>query len=373
MSQHWERLVDGPRGRLLCALLAQDAERRQRSIPGGGPLGHAMFLTEVGRPGVPFRASNGPGTTADAEHTEFRPTSPEALRTALAGVPVVEPVADGLPGLLEQVADDAWYWQPRQRRDVLLAEPTMVELLRPWAESLGTINDTSWWHDPMDAGDQWFVHPPGERNDDFWNGPVSGRLAEQVAEEVARNEQARALQDADPDAQIAGFWWSTPLGGRSTTRRWPGGRPDPDDPDVAPRRHDPIEVTVLEDRHWDVDKVSWQRLRVPDGVRVLEIDAAEPWVELCREFPLDLSASRGSVWHDCTGRAGDWVVPDWSQVSRRWDGVHLSLAAWLELAGRPLPLDDRRASLIAGWSPDETDWLVDLPLVGPEQEPPHAR
>ncbi|WP_345472631.1 hypothetical protein QMQ05_02165 [Glutamicibacter ectropisis] len=64
-------------------------------------------------------------------------------------------------------------------------------------------------------------------------------------------------------------------------------------------------------------------------------------------------------WYHVTGRDGAWVIPDWLAVSRKYDAVHLSIGAYLELAGGSLTVDDTYATLIAGWDPDTTYWFID--------------
>jgi hypothetical protein len=45
-------------------------------------------------------------------------------------------------------------------------------------------------------------------------------------------------------------------------------------------------------------------------------------------------------------------------VAEEADAVHLTVAGYLAAAGRALPVDDRRASVIAGWAPDTTFWFA---------------
>jgi len=97
-------------------------------------------------------------------------------------------------------------------------------------------------------------------------------------------------------------------------------------------------------------------VRSPDrGRGVARLD------ELCRANPLEVTASRRHDWFRTTGRHGAWVIPDWQAVEGEWDAVHLSVAAYLALAGRAIEVDGERASVIAGWSPDTTWWLTEPP------------
>lgn len=64
-------------------------------------------------------------------------------------------------------------------------------------------------------------------------------------------------------------------------------------------------------------------------------------------------------WERATGRWGRWVIPDWPRVADSYDGVHLTAAGYLSAAGTAIDVDTDIASVIAGWSPDETYWLTD--------------
>lgn len=122
----------------------------------------------------------------------------------------------------------------------------------------------------------------------------------------------------------------------------------------------------------------------PDA-RTAEIRTPEDWAELCRRYPLDVTAQRRHVWFETTGRKGRWVIPDWSRVAEEFDGVHVGLAGYLQTAGAVIDVgscfpgeghghlgeeseaiptagdtDDRTASVLAGWHPDTTFWLNDV-------------
>lgn len=98
-----------------------------------------------------------------------------------------------------------------------------------------------------------------------------------------------------------------------------------------------------------------------------EIDGAQAWAELCRHHSVDVTAERRHDWSRVTGRAGPWVVPDWATIARDYHGVHLTAAAYLGVAGTPIRVDGRSASLVAGWNPDQTYWLSDVPVPAPGQ------
>ncbi|WP_434613259.1 hypothetical protein [Arthrobacter sp. A5] len=82
---------------------------------------------------------------------------------------------------------------------------------------------------------------------------------------------------------------------------------------------------------WPVeDSFGWQgataeQIIVPFGARIYEIDGPEACAELDRRYPLEVTASRRHDWYRTTGRDGCW------------------------------------ATVPAGWNPDQTYWLRDIP------------
>lgn len=100
---------------------------------------------------------------------------------------------------------------------------------------------------------------------------------------------------------------------------------------------------------------------------MFEIDSPSAWAGLWRDYPLDVTATRRG-WAGATGRDGGWVIPDWEAMAEDWDGVHLTIAAYLECATTAIEVGDGVASVIAGWNPDETFWLRERPAaIGPPQ------
>ena len=65
----------------------------------------------------------------------------------------VETVTDAVA----EAVGDAAYWQAPDADDVLLANPRIVDALRPIARSVVDSAVTSWWTDPLDPDDQFFV------------------------------------------------------------------------------------------------------------------------------------------------------------------------------------------------------------------------
>lgn len=105
------------------------------------------------------------------------------------------------------------------------------------------------------------------------------------------------------------------------------------------------------------------------GRDVLEIRTAQDYVALLDRYgaPVAPASQRWRDWNvlaagweargfDVGGRSDVWLAPDWAAVSRDWDGVHLSVHAWLRLAGRVIAVRSGR-TMLCGWNPDVTVWL----------------
>jgi hypothetical protein len=84
---------------------------------------------------------------------------------------------------------------------------------------------------------------------------------------------------------------------------------------------------------------------------------------LCREYPLDVTASRDPMWSVSVGHSAEWVIPNWQAMSADWDAVHLTIAGYLAAATTRVHVADGKASVIAGWAPDETVWLRSNPAA----------
>jgi hypothetical protein len=155
----------------------------------------------------------------------------------------------------------------------------------------------------------------------YWQEPDEldvALLANELREPLAAVAEAR--RGAAMRAPAAGWerrtgtWWSTPPSRMVTTR--------------ADVRGEPVRLRLVE------EALGWKRAVVrrvlpPRGPRVYEVTDPQAWRALVEQFPFEVTDSRGPDWWRATGRRGRWAIPDWP------------------------------ASLIAGWSPDETYWLTD--------------
>lgn len=332
MDDEVELLLAGPRGRRLCLQLAADSDPELASGLHG--LAHEMdpgkgasrvYLAFIYSSGEPAEQQVPPVPTLDEFVAQLRRINPPAI------------TADGLQAALAASVDSARYWQPSDGEDVLAAEPEVREALRPIARAIMASPEVEWWRHPM-PGEQWMID--WRSADDTGALPRSSPQGLARWAESTRNGEARAAVErpADPHAAYSGDWWSFPVGTASTAGR-------------IPAAFDLVE-----------DSLGWEDARVipaRGAGRVLEIRDAHDWVDLCREHPLEVTASRRHDWFRVTGRDGRWVIPDWERVAVDWSAVHLTVLAYLSAATRALDVDDETATVIAGWSPDTTIWLQD--------------
>ncbi|HEY4870339.1 MAG TPA: hypothetical protein VIJ03_00425 [Candidatus Dormibacteraeota bacterium] len=72
---------------------------------------------------------------------------------------------------------------------------------------------------------------------------------------------------------------------------------------------------------------TWE-VTVTDSARVLEIHSRDTWSALARFYP---KAEAGFIFTTTPHRPQNAarLDPDWSELSRDWDGVHLSIGGWL--------------------------------------------
>ncbi len=351
-----DMLLAGPRGRRLCLELAVALDDRIRSgvfwrsherEDSPGPVLTAFSGGWSARPGVTrllrpvFRLPGASRLLRRRARAETRaraaaaPSLPELARLLEeVGLPGAGPSAGDIETALMESVGAAMYWQPPHGTDVLAGDAELAPGLRRIAD----------WLAPAVPG-WWTAVAPEEQ----WTVAWWGRDAREAGQSVdawrehalAEEDRARRERPADPTANWSGTWWSFPDGVAGS--RAVGAVPV---------------VLDLEEDLGGADEASVHSLRVPAGARILEIDRPEVWAELCRAHPLEVTASRRHDWYRVTGRDGRWVIPDWAAVAERWDGVHLTVAAYLAGATRAIEVDDARATVIAGWAPDATHWLT---------------
>ncbi|MFD3444799.1 hypothetical protein ACFDTO_09395 [Microbacteriaceae bacterium 4G12] len=336
-------LLAGPRGRRLCLAVAlrllddrdEDAQLLRQAVFFAA---HALDQGQGTSRVVLF----GPRGDTDAVPT---PT-PAEVAQLLDRVPIADPDEADLLAALADTVDFARYWQEPDGEDVLAAAPELQVPLARIAAAIAGAPHSAWWATPA-APEQWTVAFDGLP---LPRAADAGRVQEVVerwrADAIAEEEAARRDRPSDPGGPWSGTWWSRPPAGLVSTTRALAGR-------------GPVGLRLVEDGlGWEAARV--ERVRADAAARVLEIDGPEAWAELCRGFPLEVTASRRHDWYRATGRNGRWVVPDWAAVRGTVDAVHLSVAGYLATAGRAVPVDDDSATVLAGWDPDATFWLSEV-------------
>lgn len=336
-------LVAGPRGRRLLLEFVLEAENACGVELGSDSLHFAVVLAArhltSGRDDGRVVYGAGGGGADDVWRTVV---TPDEVAHRLSGMPFPDVTPVGLRSALAQAVDTAMYWQEPDGVDVLTAtEPVRRELRRVGERIVRSVH-ARWWTTPPALTDQWSVWTWGDDRPDSPESSAADRLrlwGERTLEDEERSAR-------DPSTSFSG-WWSTPPT-RSSSRLLSDGTP--------------AGLWFVE------DSIGWERavtrrVTISAGATVYEIDGVQAWAELCRRFPLEVTAQNGADWRLTTGRSGRWVVPDWTRVADEYDGIHLTVAGYLAAAGSAIDVDADTASVIAGWAPDETYWLTDTALI----------
>lgn len=324
-----EALLAGPRGRRLCLDYA-------RSL--SSDVHETLFW-------LAHRADPNPGTlirfTADgdddSDHEDPDPSPADlvATLTALHSAPASE---SAVRTALQASVDTAMYWQEPDGTDVIASRPEVIASLRPIAERIAASETARLW-DAARGAEQWAVDWRSPTDPAVLPSNPSVLLATWLDETRADEDRARHERPTDPTARWSGNWWSIPLT-LLTTRG-----------------------TIADALELVEDSLGWDEatlIPVRGAGRTLEIHTPDDWAAMCRTYPLEVTASRRHDWYRVTGRAGRWLIPDWSRVAHEWDAVHLSTLAYLRSATTLIDIDDEYASVIGGWAPDSTIWLTDV-------------
>lgn len=263
-------------------------------------------------------------------------------------VPLPEATPELLRSALADSVDWAMYWQPPDAEDTLLADPRIIEALERVAEHVASTGIIQGWMAASTPENQWMITWAGEGTEGQWEPglePAHSQLKAWNRELVGNERSRKGDLREEMDTLASGRWWSDPPGGlyRSFGTFDNGA---------------PIGMLCVEDgMGWSAATV--QRLRVDCRKPVFHINEPGHWAQLCLRYPLEVSATMRRNWCETTGRDGFWVQPDWQAVAGDYDGVHLGIDAYLAGAGEIIEVDAGRASLIAGWNPDQTYWFTD--------------
>ncbi|WP_411732000.1 hypothetical protein [Paeniglutamicibacter sp.] len=285
----------------------------------------------------------GPG----AEEGRKTVVTAEDVADLMAATALVPVTAEALRRALVRSVASARYWQEPDGHDVIAGSaPVRAQLVRV-ANHVAASGHVAGWMSPVDLPRQWRVE--WEQNDAPGLWTLSGEPADGVLatwRKAVEVQEARAAVErpADPTAAWGGEWWSMPPARLlHSTGEFEDGSP--------------VGLWCVEDGFgWE--KAETRAVAVPGSARIFEVTGASDWAQLCRSYPLEVTAQKRHDWYRTTGRVGRWVMPDFSQMARDHDGVHLSTAAYLSTAGEAIEVDNESASVVAGWNPDESYWFT---------------
>lgn len=319
-----DELLLGPRGRRICLAYVANTDEETRSAVFW--LAHELDPN----PGTLFRFGGSESDVVEdpafteaevaelIRHADLPSISEEAVREAMC-----------------ETIGHAWYWQEPDGADAVAALPAVRESLLVVADHLiggmpaltAPFTTAQWAIDWRVASDSAPIEP----------SPAAA-LAKWTSEQREDEKRSARERPSDPHANWSGTWWSVPQQ-LLTTRA-----------EVM----DALQL-VEDSLGWEVATV----IPVHGAGRVLEIESADGWAALCREYPMEVTASRRHDWFRVTGHDGRWLIPDWERVAQRWDAVHLTTLGYLSAATRLIDIDGEYATVIAGWGPDSTIWLTD--------------
>src|SRR5215831_100969 len=223
---------------------------------------------------------------------------------------------------------------------------TAAASLLPVSRALAAAPAAQWWWQPPDHSHQRWLGASGGQPP---RGPAlaEGIRAQGAADEDEELRAARELPWPAEDGKIyTGTWWSPPLGDTVFTTTGPVGS-------LPAVGLGCLADSFGEDRFeiWDV--------QISPQARIWDITGPDDWGRLAARYRRDVTASRRHDWYRLTGRDGAWILPDWPQVARDWDGVHLSIAGYITATGFVIAAASA-AIVLTGWEPDQTLWLNDV-------------
>ncbi|QXQ10159.1 hypothetical protein [Paeniglutamicibacter sp. Y32M11] len=339
-------LLGGRRGRRLLLEFALESEavllHERTEFPLHAGLFDASYALESARGDAVVYSRS---AVKDSRRSTITPGEIAAL---LAETPLLPVTAELLRKALVNSVNSARYWQEPDGHDLIAGSVTVrAELVRV-AEHLADSEHAAHWMSSVDLDRQWFVQWQQADAPSRWT--PSGEPAAAVLQawqNAALTEEVRAEAERplDPKAPWGGEWWSRPPAALLHS---------------TGEFHDesPVGLWCVEDGFgWE--KAESMAVTVPSSARIFEIVDAYSWAQLCSIYPLEITAQKRHDWYRTSGRVGRWVIPDFSQMARDYDGVHLGVAAYLLTAGESIEVDAERASMVAGWNPDQTYWFTD--------------
>lgn len=319
-----DELLRGPRGRRLCLAYVSNSDDEVRSA--------AFWLAHQldPNPGTLFRIGD-----SDTEVVED-PVVTETEVAELIRHADLDPISeDAAREAMRESVDHAWYWQEPDGADAVAALPAVRDSLFSVADRLVTVMPAL--TEPFTTA-QWAVDWRVASDSAPIERAPAAILTNWTSEQREDEKRSARERPSNPRANFSGTWWSVPQ--RLLTTR----------------------ANVMDALELVEDSLGWEAatvIPVRGAGRILEIGSAGNWAELCREYPMEVTASRRHDWFRVTGRDGRWLIPDWERVAQRWDAVHLTTLGYLSAATKLIDVDGEYATVIAGWGPDSTIWLTD--------------
>jgi hypothetical protein len=257
---------------------------------------------------------------------------------------------------LKDCVASALYWQPSWDRVLDLAAAQLRPALDRLAQAVLTRPWPAWWSSPYDRTSQVVIEAMDESGDEPALRVPQFEPASPQLERWEAVRLQRIAQFAPEVTAVAGYrpaggdWWSTP-DVVATTRMYPGLG-------VAG-------LLLYEDiRTWR-RAATWP-VTTHDDVRIYEVTDVTTWLGLLTQSAIEVTVDSGPDWYEATGRRGRWEIPNWRQLARSYDAIHLTIDGYLRLAGNPIDTGRGTLTMVAGWAPDETYWLTDsFTVVGP--------
>lgn len=202
---------------------------------------------------------------------------------------------------------------------------------------------------------------------------VWSRFAARLAGPLGRDAQEHWIDEPDPFRPLEPAFGDYEHGYGNGEFTWAGVWTVTSPP---PEIHDPLIAA------WEVGRgrISRWRLPVRDDARVWEIEHPGDWVRLVETFPR-VATGPHFGWelpgpnqhqgelsrlvalpgqHAARVEIGPHVIPDWSAVAERYDGVHLSWAGFLTAEGYVADLADGGVTMLRYWGSERTLWLHDV-------------
>ena len=289
-----------------------------------GPVGRRILweiLQESSAPlrdGVVSESSRGPESRPD----RVRAAVSEGLDPATE---LATSADDSLLNLMGRVVSNFAHGDLMDDRALLDGLESAADDLRPLADSLTESPANSWW----------------------WDSTGQVQL-------VAAGCSGFGVVDERALSAWPARWWSAPTGPQIVHTSRPSSLGVP------------VGLVLSED-HWvPVEPPRWSSF-VPQDDRVYEVRCAEDWQQLVARYPIPRTAASASEWDRFAGGERTWSDVDWWALSDDLPAVHVSVAAHLSSAYRPLPLGGGRFTMLAGWNPDVTVWLHESPSSIPSE------